>query len=64
MRTLDFRGYHFKILLEIEKSRVIDWKSIKRKLRADVVIQDTSQTRYLFLEYIPDIEPIEETNEI
>jgi hypothetical protein len=60
MKTIDLKGYHFRVLLETPKSRVPELTPIKRKLGADLVVQDKTQTNYLFLEYIPDAIIIEE----
>jgi hypothetical protein len=60
MKTIIFKGYFFRIIKELPKSRVPDYKKIQEKLRADLVIQDKTQTNFLFVEYIPDVEPIED----
>lgn len=62
MKTIDLKGYHFKVLKEVEKSRVPELAPIKKKLGADLVVQDKQQVIYLFLEYIPEAEIIEEIN--
>jgi len=64
MRTIEQKGYLFQVLGEINKELVKDYEQIKNKLKADMVLWDKTKTKYIFIRYIPDVEIIEETENV
>lgn len=64
MKTIEQKGYLFQVLGEIDKELVNDYKQIKNKLKADMVLVDNTKTKYIFIRHIPDAEIIEETQNV
>lgn len=63
MKFLNQKGELFLIVKELQKYRIDDYKEIQKKYRTDLVIKDKSDTLLYFINHIPNVEIIEETNE-
>lgn len=63
MKFINQNGEKFIVLKEVSKEKVDDYTKIQNKLRCDLVIRDKKNTILYFINHIPNIEPIEETNE-